>query len=106
MKEVKLEIPKADASLLAELKKTRNPKALGFIVSAALATRDARAGEGKAVKLPRPTDFDLDKIVDPKSRARTARLIAAISRLTERKSISLVCAAAIKCRREARDARK
>ena len=85
-----LNIPAAAQKLIRDVEKTRNLPALACFVKAAIARRDVVNG-GDEDEL----ELNFDKITEKKSRARAQKLCAAITKLTEPKTLSVLCAAAI-----------
>lgn len=83
--------------LIRDVEKTRNLPTLARCVKAAIA---ARAGE-------EAPEFNFDKIGEKKVRSRAQRLCAAIGKLEDPKTLSVLCASAISahkaCRAKADD---
>ncbi len=85
-----LNVSTACSKLLTKLGRTRNLRALGFIVRTVIARRDVVSGK-KVTEL----ELDLTKITEKKSRDRLVALLADIEALTERKDLSVLCGRAI-----------
>ena len=87
--------------LLADLIRTRNARAVGYLVRRAVARRDELLGKDEADAC----DFDMSKIKEVKSRKRLSDMFDRIEALVERKDLSVFCAAAIAQRKAVRKAR-
>lgn len=92
-----LNVSTACSKLLTKLARTRNLRALGFLVRAGIQRRDELAG--KEVNEFEP---DLTKVGDSKSRKRLATMLDEVAALTERKDVSVFCARAIVQRKNCR----
>lgn len=94
----------AEQAVITECAKTRCVPVLSMLVAAAITAREVfLSGKGEVKTV---SDFKIEKIKDAQSRARAARLIAAIGRLKSKKALSLLCATLITTRKEMRAARK
>jgi hypothetical protein len=87
--------------LLKDLTRTRNSRAVAFLVRKGLAQRDSLLGKDEVDEC----DFDLTKIKESKSRARLADMLERVEALEERKDLSVFCSAAIAQRKAVRKAR-
>ena len=92
-----LNVSAACSKLLVDLTRTRNLKALGFLVRAGIARRDVLSGKEVTASEP-----DLTKITESKSRKRLFAMLERVAALTERKDISVFCAQAIAQRKSCR----
>ena len=97
MSNTDLNVSAACSKLLTGLARTRNLKALGFLVRTGIARRDELAGKEVSEATP-----DLTKITESKSRKRLAAMIDQVGALTERKDLSVFCARAIAQRKNCR----
>jgi hypothetical protein len=95
-----LNITPAASKLLTEIQKTRNVPALTALVKQCIYVRDYILG-----KDPEAPEFDrnLEKVKDAKSRQRVKQMLAKLDELTEKKDVSVICAAAIRQRKAVRE---
>lgn len=91
-----LDIPTESKKLVNDIRKTRNPHVLREVVKAGIFRRDQLLE-----KDPEEPQYRLDKL-DSKTRQRAKRLLARVEGLEDRKSVSVLCAAAIQQRKECR----
>lgn len=95
-------IPVADQKLIRDVAKTRSVPALTELVRAAIHRRDVLLEKG----VDGGPDYRFDRISESSTRKRVRRMCDAIEGLQSRKSVSLLCGAAIARRREMRAAQK